>query len=844
MRAPEDWSDFPAGPRGRSPRRVLTISADMGGGHNATASALEEAVQRLWPGSELRRVDLLDLLGPGFGALFRRIYVSNVESTPWLYEFFYSALWRQRWFATASKAFTGVWAALPLAAQIDAFDPDLILSTYPLASSGLAWLRRHRGLSVPCAAWVSDFAPHPFWVYRDIDLTVVMHEAARPHALAAEPGANVVVSRAPVVASFRPGDRAKARRELGLRPDAFIVVVSCGAYSFGDVPALARALLQVSPDVQLVAMCGRNEDTLRQLTALHAPPERLLPMGWTNRMPDYLRAADVVVSNAGGATALEALATLRPVLMCRPIAAHGAANAQLMVVSGLADLCDDEERLVAYLRAALDDRQRLELLECRAAEHAHAPSVESILATLDSTVAPSGPARHAWPLRAADAFFGHLGSRAVRQEIGAVIELDPAASGRAVDVEALRRVLAERLAGLPPLRRRLVREPRLGWRLEQHVDVAEHSREIVLEARAGDCEADEVVDRFWSEPLPSDRPAWQMLLVRRDDGRALLAVKMLHAQADGVSALGLLDRLLDPAPDDRLPERGGRTAAAARRRASGSRAARRVSRFALGLCSLATRGRPPWHRLNAGQVGGGRTFVRASMPGERVRDAARALHAHPHELVFSILADALGDVLRRERLVEPPHLVRAMVPVAMRMPRLDRVFGNWTGAAAIDLPLGEMSIRRRLAVVQGELRRRVERGEPDAAQLVMRLAGLLPAGLHARFARAVYGRRFFSMILTYMPGARRCRRCAGAPVRALYPVLPLTDGVPLTVGAVLADGTIGVGILVDSALGLERREVAGAVARAFERAMGEAGAETAGSADSADAHQAETEVAQ
>jgi diacylglycerol O-acyltransferase / wax synthase len=124
----------------------------------------------------------------------------------------------------------------------------------------------------------------------------------------------------------------------------------------------------------------------------------------------------------------------------------------------------------------------------------------------------------------------------------------------------------------------------------------------------------------------------------------------------------------------------------------------------------------------------------------------------------------------------------------------------------------------RLSQISAELRRRSERGEPDAAELVMRLAGLLPAPLHARFARAVYTRRFFSLIVTYLPGARRARWCAGARVRAVHPVLPLAEGVPVTAGAVLADGTVGIGILLDAALGLERDEVEEAVARAFEEA--------------------------
>jgi hypothetical protein len=35
---------------------------------------------------------------------------------------------------------------------VEAFDPDVIISTYPVGSAGLSWLRRHRQLSIPAGA--------------------------------------------------------------------------------------------------------------------------------------------------------------------------------------------------------------------------------------------------------------------------------------------------------------------------------------------------------------------------------------------------------------------------------------------------------------------------------------------------------------------------------------------------------------------------------------------------------------------------------------------------------------------------------------------------------------------
>ena len=124
----------------------------MGAGHNATAAALEREIEQRWPGSQVTRVDTLDVMGAAAGPLLRRIYITNVESTPWLYELFYASLWRHLWFAEASKRLTGSWAGRRLAPIISSVDPDFIVSIYPLGSSGLAWLRRRRGLTVPVGA--------------------------------------------------------------------------------------------------------------------------------------------------------------------------------------------------------------------------------------------------------------------------------------------------------------------------------------------------------------------------------------------------------------------------------------------------------------------------------------------------------------------------------------------------------------------------------------------------------------------------------------------------------------------------------------------------------------------
>jgi UDP-N-acetylglucosamine:LPS N-acetylglucosamine transferase len=357
---------------GAGPRRVLIVSADIGGGHHATGRALEAAVREHWPAAAVEWVDTLEVMHAG--PAFRWIYRTNVQRTPWLYDFFYDQIWRHRWFARSSKAVTSLWAGVRLAPVLDRFRPDLVLSTYPLGSGGLAWLRRHGRLEVPVGAWVSDFAPHPFWIYEDLDLHVVMHPGCVDLARRAEPGARVVGPAAlPVVSAFADGDRRAARRSLGLPLDRYTVLVSCGVYGFGAVEEAVDVLLTAGgARIEVVVATGRNAALRRRLDDGPAAGDRLTVLGWTDRMPELTRAADVVVTNAGGATALESLASRRPVLMFRPIAGHGMANARSMAAAGVAVLCRTGGELATEVRRLLDDPGEREQLRARARQRATA----------------------------------------------------------------------------------------------------------------------------------------------------------------------------------------------------------------------------------------------------------------------------------------------------------------------------------------------------------------------------------------------------------------------------------------------------------------------------------------
>jgi diacylglycerol O-acyltransferase / wax synthase len=798
------------------PRRALIVSATIGEGHNSAGRALRQAIKRIWPGCEVGWLDTLAVMGPGVSLVARTSYSSQMRHLPWMYEFFFSATGRHRWLLLATRRIIGSWCGRCLARRIREFGPDVIISTYPLGSAGLSWLRQHRQLEVPTGAWVPAFWPHPYWLYRNLDITYVMHPQAASIAARAEPGIRVAVGGLPVRDAFAPGDRAAARARLGIGADRLVAVISTGSLAFGSVDAAATALLAAGPKVQVVAICGRNDRLRDRLSARGEPADRLRAIGWTDDMPGWIRACDLVVANAGGASALEALACAIPLIMFQPIAGHGRANAALMTSAGLAVKADSPAELTAAVsRLAKDPAALAELHEAVDAGRGHRQREED-LADL-AAMGGHGPGP-LLPLRAGDALFAHVHSQTVPQQVGAVVILN----GPGAELPALRASVARAAGHIPHLRRRLAPKPsRTGrdrWLVDESIDVRARISEATLGADGTPASLEEVAGDFFAAALDPSAAAWQMLLVHglqpAQGGHDAVIVKVHHALGDSYALVSVLAGMLDPA--------GAPAARPAPPRAATARwtAVRTIPghalRVARGLAGMMLAGRTRPASINGPPTGCRREFASVTLDSRAVAVTARQFGASPADLVLALTAEALGrHVSVRGEPAE--RTVRAMVPRTLRSAGRalrgyppgasaadrgpdGRMPANRTAGVLLDLPVGPMSLGERAAAIRTMREERLLRGDADAAAFVLAAMNLFPAPLQRAFARAVYTSRRFNLIVSVFPGLRLTRRLLGAEIATVYPVLALADGVGLAVGAMAWGRSMSIGLLADPAL--------------------------------------------
>jgi processive 1,2-diacylglycerol beta-glucosyltransferase len=324
-------------------RRVLVISASMGEGHDGAARELVRRLQA--QGHEATMVDFLDAPPLKIGPLTRISYEFQLRRAPWSYELTYR-IWSIlpflcRWITAFVTLLTGRrhlrW--------IREYRPDLVVTTYPLTSLVLGRLREKGRITVPAVTFVTDFAVHPLWVHRGVDLNLCVHPQAA--AVAARRTGRPARAPGPMVADvFRaaPPDRAEARAALRLGPDERAVLVVAGSWGVGDIDRTFD-ILAGSGRYTPIAVCGHNEELRARLAA--RPGGRAI--GWTDRMPALMAAADALVQNAGGLTCMEAFAVGLPVITCLPIPGHGKENAKEMERAGVAAYARMPEELLPVL---------------------------------------------------------------------------------------------------------------------------------------------------------------------------------------------------------------------------------------------------------------------------------------------------------------------------------------------------------------------------------------------------------------------------------------------------------------------------------------------------------------
>jgi WS/DGAT/MGAT family acyltransferase len=473
------------------------------------------------------------------------------------------------------------------------------------------------------------------------------------------------------------------------------------------------------------------------------------------------------------------------------------------------------------------------------------------------------------PLEGMDAAFVALESPTSHLHVAAVLVLDPPEGTRSLYSPStrfaqIRRVVAERVHLVPPLRQRLVTMP-LGldhpaWVDDPDFDLEDHVRRLGAPEPGDEAALEQAVGEIMSRPLPLDRPPWELVVVEGLQGeRTAVVARLHHAIVDGVSGAALLAAFLDdgprsrpvPAPDPwdppPLPAFGElvrQTVTRFPRQARAlsqllQRGVEAVADVGIHNRELAAEGvdpppppfRAPRTSLN-GTISSRRRYATAAVPLPQLRLVGHTFGATVNDVLLAGVAGALHRHLESRHEPTDEALV-ALVPVSTRprtrIPGVEPL-GNQVSAMLVSLATDKDDAVARLQAIAASARAAKTQEALLGGDLFREAAQVAVPAVAGRAARWAAGlslfdrvRPMFNVTVSNVPGPPTALWCAGARAVALYPVGPVAEGAGLNVTALTYDDTVHLGLLTCRRLlpkpGTLARHLAGALEELVRRAQ-------------------------
>lgn len=303
-------------------KKVHILFHDAGGGHRNAAVALKAVIeqqQRPWQVELVQfqeLTDRLDVLRRVTGIRIQEQY-NKLLQNGWTL----GAVYLLRVLQFTIRVFHG-----PLVKLLEKFwrakPADLLISVIPHFNREIAesWTKLYPGRPfVTIITDLADFPPH-FWIESIPEQYVIAGtERAVQQARALGHDDSHIFATSGMI--LRPdfyaaddSDPVTIRAELGLKPDVPSAIVLFGGHGSKVMYEITERLDAAKVPVQLILICGRNEELAAKLRAKQwSMPVNVI--GFTKEVHRLMRAADFLIGKPGPGSIAEAMVRQLPVLI-------------------------------------------------------------------------------------------------------------------------------------------------------------------------------------------------------------------------------------------------------------------------------------------------------------------------------------------------------------------------------------------------------------------------------------------------------------------------------------------------------------------------------------------------
>lgn len=321
-----------------------------------------------------------------------------------------------------------------------------------------------------------------------------------------------------------------------------------------------------------------------------------------------------------------------------------------------------------------------------------------------------------------------------------------------------------------------------------------------------------------SQPLPEDRPRWQIQVVEDfEEGGSAFVVRIHHSIADGMALVSVIFALMEEATAEHesSPPKGGIRPTAGVP-GKGLLRALAIPLAAPGILLTRMLWRADRHALHGPKVSGVKQVAWTEpLDLAVVKDAKNRLDATVNDVLMAAVSGALSRYLERHA-GQIVARFRVSMPVNVRPAHETPTLENRFAAVPLELPAGIPSLHERVRAVKVQmdaLKRSVAPMVVYGIQRALLLA--MPQSVSRGLIDFLANK--CTAVVTNVPGPQRAITLAGRRVRSMMFWVPQRANIGVGISILSFAGRVQVGVLADARLVSDAHDLV----RAFEEEFAE-----------------------
>ncbi len=349
-------------------------------GHHRAAKAIEEAIQRKTSAVKVSAINCFNYTNPILEKVINSIYNKVIKIKPEVWEYLYDnpkVVRRTRKLRKLIHKFN----SKKLRKLLNTFKPDVVISTQAFPCGMVADLKKRKKLDFPLVGVLTDYAPHSYWIYDNINAYVVPSECTKDRFVESGIKKEKIHSFGiPISAKFSKRHRRDVvLRNLELDTSLPTVLVMGGGQGLGPIEDLMFALNTIEKPFQVIVVCGINKKLKKWLEKRERLfRKKMAILGYTREVEKLMDASDMIVTKPGGLTTAEALTKGLPIVIVNPIPGQEAMNTAFLLKEGVAEKAQDPLHAAIVIEELLSVPARLEKMRNAALKHAKPDAADNI----------------------------------------------------------------------------------------------------------------------------------------------------------------------------------------------------------------------------------------------------------------------------------------------------------------------------------------------------------------------------------------------------------------------------------------------------------------------------------